>query len=71
MEETLIKPVIKGIIRLDYGSYSNKNCLRCIYYAEPVDQEQRPKEREDEHTSSASFLTIEEILSLRSKWRGS
>ena len=37
VEQTLIKPQIKGIIRIDYGAYAKKNCLRCIYYAEPAD----------------------------------
>lgn len=41
---------IKGIIRVDYGKYITQNCWRAVFYAEPQDQNQIPKQVEDMHT---------------------
>jgi hypothetical protein len=41
---------MKGIIRIDYGTYMQLNSLRCIYYGEPLDENQIPKLISDEHS---------------------
>jgi 8-oxo-dGTP pyrophosphatase MutT (NUDIX family) len=36
-EETGIQVQLKGIIRLDYGKFADKNAWRTVYYAEPIE----------------------------------
>lgn len=47
MEEAGVNVVLKGILRIDNSIKSNFIRQRIIYYAEPVDQKQIPKQFSD------------------------
>jgi hypothetical protein len=43
---------------------------KVVYYAEPKDPFQKPKNKPDKESLEAAYLTLEEILNLKSVWRG-
>ena len=63
---------LKGIItldQLDFGGKNNISGYRVLYYAEPTDPNAIPKQSPDKESLGAAFLSIKEILRLKSQWR--
>ena len=41
-----------------------------MYYAEPKDPKQVPKQIADKESLKAEYFTLNEIIALKNKWRG-
>lgn len=69
-EEAGVDVVIKGILRVEH-THSNVGArLRIIFYAEPCDEKQLPKNVADEHSEEARFVKVEELQTSLGKIRG-
>lgn len=87
-EEAGIDIELKGILRIEYNIHGfgdniydakfnvhneKYKMIKIIFYAEPKDDNQKPKSVADNHTEEARWLTLEEIKELESVpsgWRG-
>jgi 8-oxo-dGTP pyrophosphatase MutT (NUDIX family) len=74
-EEGGIDVVLKGLLRMEYqiDKSDNYQRLKAIFYAEPKDQEQKPKDFKDSESDEAKYLTLKEIEGLAQGepgWRG-
>ena len=68
MEEAGVDVAIKGILRVEYsknssGSQSHSR-MRVIFYAEPKDENQKPKSIADKESLEARWVTCKEFLKL-------
>lgn len=72
-EEAGIDIELKGILRTEYRIKDDFQKIRVIFYAEPKDENQKPKGNKDKHSIEARWLTVEEISALKNGdpgWRG-
>jgi len=76
-EEAGIDIKIKGILRVEYSirymNYHNYQRLTLVFYAEPIDENQKPKSFADNESEEAQWHSVEELLALRQGkpgWRG-
>lgn len=72
-EEAGIDVDIKGILRVEYsknsyGSQSNSR-MRVIFYAEPKDENQKPKSIPDKESLEGRYVTVKEFVKFK-KIRG-
>ena len=59
LEEAGIDIELKGILGMDYQLFGKSNFkMRMIFYAEPVDPNQVPKQVEDEESIEARYVTL-------------
>jgi len=73
-EEAGIDIELKGILRTEYRIKDDFQKIRVIFYAEPKDEDQKPKSKADKDSLEARWLTVEEIEALKDGtpgWRGS
>jgi len=63
-EEAGIDIDIKGVLRVEENFYGSEGRLRVIFYAEPKNQDQIPKQKADIESEKAEFLTLKEIENL-------
>ena len=64
-EEAGVDVSVKGVLRFEYSIKDhNKMRLRVILYAEPIDENQKPKSTPDKHSNGAKWVTLEELLKL-------
>mmetsp|Transcript_57312 Transcript_57312/g.91240 ORF Transcript_57312/g.91240 Transcript_57312/m.91240 type:complete len:192 (-) Transcript_57312:38-613(-) len=72
-EEAGLDVDLKGILRVEYGrnTYGSQSSarMRVIFYAEPKDENQKPKDKPDSESLEARFVTVKEFASLN-KIRG-
>ena len=72
-EEAGIDIELKGILRVETDIHDNFERMKFIFFAEPTDQNQKPKSVADKESEEARWLTREEILELKGGmpgWRG-
>lgn len=67
-EEAGIDIQVKGILTIDQVNFKYP-AIRVIYYAEPKDPNQKPKNSGDKESLQADFLDIFDIAALKFKWR--
>jgi 8-oxo-dGTP pyrophosphatase MutT (NUDIX family) len=77
VEEAGIDVDIKGILRIEqspglqFSRLKSKICdILVIYYGEPKNTSQVPKQFADKESLGAAYFSVEEIIALKSKWRG-
>ncbi|CAD8074195.1 unnamed protein product [Paramecium primaurelia] len=74
-EEASIDVVLKGILRVENSLKPDQNHLRMrvIYYAEPIDENQIPKQKPDRETQQARWVDYKDLPSysqIGPGWRG-
>lgn len=72
-EEAGIDVEIKGVLRVEASAMAGVQRMKFIFYAEPKDENQKPKSEADEESEEARWLTLEEIKGLQKEtpgWRG-
>ena len=72
-EEAGIDVEIKGVLRVEAAGIGEVQRMKFIFYAEPKDENQKPKSVPDEESEEARWLTLEEIKALQKEtpgWRG-
>jgi len=73
-EEGGIDIELKGILKVEYSirNITNQRIV-VVFYAEPKDENQKPKDTADDESEEARWLSLKEIEDLRDKppgWRG-
>lgn len=64
-EEAGIDIDLKGVLRVEHSVYGpNHARIRVIFYAEPVDMNQRPKQIADKESEEARWVTLEDLKRL-------
>ena len=67
-EETGIDIEITGILRVEHSVQAKASArMRVLFFAVPSSDKLVPKSKPDDHSEAASWLSISEILSLRSR----
>jgi len=64
---------LKGILKVDYGLQGADNArMRVIFYSEPLSAKEADnvKTVPDVESNGARWVTLKELLELRSRWRG-
>ncbi|CAD8102234.1 unnamed protein product [Paramecium sonneborni] len=74
-EEASIDVVLKGILRVENSLKAEQNHLRVrvVYYAEPVNESQIPKQKPDKETQQARWVDYKDLPSYSKNgpgWRG-
>lgn len=69
-EEAGVDVIIKGILRVEHSHSNTGARLRVIFYAEPRDEQQPPKEETDEHSEEARFVKVSEFKNSLGNIRG-
>ena len=73
VEEAGIDVELKGILRMEYNiKGENYQRMKVVFYAEPKDENQKPKSIPDYESDEARWVTLEELLKLKGEkpgWR--
>ena len=73
-EEAGIDIELKGILRIEYNIQEDHfQRIKVIFYSEPKDENQKPKDFADSESELAEWKTLEEIVALKDGepgWRG-
>lgn len=65
LEEAGITIQLKGVLRVEHSVYGPSHArIRVIFYAEPVDITQRPKQIADKESEEARWVTLEDLKRL-------
>lgn len=64
-EETGIDVTIRGVLRVEHTPRGNNHArMRVIFFAEPVNEQQQPKQEADHKSQEARWVTIDEFVAL-------
>ncbi|KAJ3102249.1 hypothetical protein HDU97_000685 [Phlyctochytrium planicorne] len=69
-EEAGVKITVKGVLRLEYTPSQHGFRMRVIFYAEPIDENQRPKTIPDVESAGACWVGLDQLgdhIQLRGK----
>ncbi len=73
-EEAGLDIELKGVLRVEYKVVDmTSQRIKIIYYAEPKDENQKPKQEPDDESEMAKWMSLEEIMALvdgSPGWRG-
>ena len=73
-EEAGVDVALRGVIKIEMSLHDPQYMRqRVVFFAEPVDEAQKPKSVPDKESEGAAYLTLEEIRELRKGpvgWRG-
>ena len=73
-EEAGVDVQLKGILRTEFNIKSqNYQRMKVIFYAEPIDQKQKPKDFADYESDEARWVSLEEFVEMKGQkpgWRG-
>ncbi len=73
-EEAGIDVELKGVLRIEYNVLEDHfQRIKVIFYSEPIDENQKPKDVEDSESELAQWLSLKEITALEDGvpgWRG-
>ena len=72
-EEAGIDVELKGILRTEYNINGGYQRMKLVFYAEPIDQNQKPKSVADYESDEARWVTLQELVEMKSQkpgWRG-
>eukprot|EP00347_Sterkiella_histriomuscorum_P020309 403338304 len=62
MEEGGIKIKLKGILKIDHDLFGvDQVRMRVIFFAEPIDKKQTPKQYHDKHSLEAQWVTVDQF----------
>ena len=63
IEEAGIHVILKGILRVEYDMSKKDNYARMkvIFYAEPQDENEKPKTKADSESDEARWVTLDEL----------
>lgn len=65
LEEAGILVELKGVLRVEHSVCGPTDArMRVIFYAEPLDETQRPKQTPDKESEEARWVTLSELVTL-------